>query len=140
MGKEAKLGVAVIGLLSITFCAVLAWRLWGPSGDDTQSVAENEASAAAEGEDSGQSVAHAAAKPSSATVVAASPSSTEAPSDPPDPVGQWNVATDEGPVRVYVRHDFVLRGQSHDTDDHEVGDILGIRSRGVPGDRVAPRI
>ena len=98
MGKEAKLGVAFILFLLVTFCAVLAWRLRGSSDEGSEAAATaEEASPAAENPDDADrpdQTVHSVAKPANATLVEAS--SGEGPADSPLPVGEWNVATDEG--------------------------------------------
>jgi len=97
MGKEAKLGVAFIVFLLVTFCAVLVWRLRGSSDEGSEAAATEEASPAAESPndaDRTDRTAHSVAKPANATLVEAT--SGEAPAESPLPVGQWNVATDEG--------------------------------------------
>jgi nucleoid-associated protein YgaU len=98
VGKEAKLGVAFILFLLVTFCAVLVWRLRGSSDEGAEAAAAaEEASPAAENPDEADrpdQAAHSVAKPANATLVEAT--SGEAPADSPLPVGQWNVATDEG--------------------------------------------
>jgi len=97
MGKEAKFGVGIILFLLVTFCAVLAWRLRGPSDERTETASGPEEAAAAEdasaGDDRSAITEHSVAKPANATLVEAS--SGDASGESPVPVGQWNAADDE---------------------------------------------
>jgi len=95
IGKEAKIGMAVIGVLLIGFCAALTWRLRGSTeASTTDDAAKSTALAAQNGGGDKQSEnakkPHSVAKPAEPTVVAASAAQDKPPKDEAD----WNIVGD----------------------------------------------
>ncbi len=101
LGKEAKIGLALIGILLVTFCVALGWRLQGAteadSHDGKETAAVTAPGSSKDNKRSGKKT-HSVAKPAEPTVVAAKASVGEAPKDAAVSTAQWSLATDAAPV------------------------------------------
>jgi nucleoid-associated protein YgaU len=94
MGKEVRIGVAVIVALLVTLGVVLAVRLTGDSSEPDESLAQQAGQQGVEEPSAAPASSRPGAEstgPSKAAVVAVEATSAKAPSTSPADLGQWNV-------------------------------------------------
>lgn len=98
LGREAKIGVAVIALLLVVFGGVVAWRMLGASSDDAVAAAPEAAKDKPATESKTETMLK-DTKPrlfgkNTATVVPVNPAPSKAPKADGNGLGKWEMASD----------------------------------------------